>query len=144
RDFGRIPKPDRKLPPLYTVEPVQDGERSVTLRRAGGTPIVATLYHTPPAASPDSVAMEAIAVMMGDTPSGRLHQNLVTQGKAAGVFAFTFDQHDPGSVMFGAQLEPSMEQSTSLWALIDTVETVAQTPFTQEELDRARNKLLLD
>src|SRR5579883_1983216 len=27
-DFGKIPRPTRKLPTLYTVEPTQDGERS--------------------------------------------------------------------------------------------------------------------
>ncbi len=144
RDFGRIPRPERKLTPLYTVEPVQDGERSVTLRRAGGTPLVATMYHTPSAADPGFAAMEAISVIMGDTPSGRLYHQLVTPGKAAEVFSFTFDQHDPGMIMFGAQLEPAMEQSAALWGLIDTVETVSQTPITQEELDRARSKLLLD
>src|SRR5690606_33989155 len=144
RDFGRIPRPERDLPSLYTTEPVQDGERSVTLRRTGGTPLVATMYHTPSAADPDFVALEAVAVMMGDTPSGRLYHQLVSQGKASEVFGFTFDQHDPGVIMFGAQLDPAMEPSESLWALIDTVETVTQTPFTQEELDRARAKLLLD
>lgn len=36
-----------------------------------------------------------------------------------------------------------MDQYTALWTLIDTLETVMQAPITQEELDRARNKLLL-
>ncbi|HEX6945523.1 MAG TPA: pitrilysin family protein, partial [Casimicrobiaceae bacterium] len=33
--FGPIPKPTRTLPKLYTLDPVQDGERSVTVRRVG-------------------------------------------------------------------------------------------------------------
>src|SRR5712671_5582040 len=33
--FGPIPKPTRVLQPTYTVEPPQDGERYVELRRAG-------------------------------------------------------------------------------------------------------------
>ena len=33
--FGPIPKPSRKLKPTYTVEPAQDGQRSVELRRNG-------------------------------------------------------------------------------------------------------------
>ncbi|KOQ17293.1 zinc protease, partial [Achromobacter xylosoxidans] len=37
--LGKLPKPDRQLPPEYTVEPAQDGERAVTLRRTGGTPL---------------------------------------------------------------------------------------------------------
>ena len=36
--FGAIPKPTRTLEKTYTVEPTQDGERSVTLRRVGDTP----------------------------------------------------------------------------------------------------------
>ena len=35
--FGAIPKPTRTLEKSYTVEPTQDGERSVTLRRVGDT-----------------------------------------------------------------------------------------------------------
>lgn len=33
--FGNIPKPNRTIEPLYTVEPAQDGERQVTVRRVG-------------------------------------------------------------------------------------------------------------
>src|SRR5689334_18163808 len=43
--FGKIPRPTRKLSPTYTVEPVQDGERSVTLRRTGDIGIVGLVYH---------------------------------------------------------------------------------------------------
>lgn len=52
--LGKLPKPDRQLPPEYTVEPAQDGERAVTLRRTGGTPLVAAMYHIPPPAAPTS------------------------------------------------------------------------------------------
>jgi zinc protease len=33
--LGAIPRPRRKLEPTYTVEPTQDGERQITLRRVG-------------------------------------------------------------------------------------------------------------
>src|SRR5438874_4242375 len=33
--FGKIPKPGRVLDKTYTLEPVQDGEREVTLHRIG-------------------------------------------------------------------------------------------------------------
>ena len=143
RHFGKIPNPNRALPPQYTVEPVQDGERAVTLRRAGGTPLVAAMYHIPPAASPDYAAMELATTMLADTPSGRLYRALVEKGLAAEVFGFAMDQHDPGLAMFGAQLEPSMDVDKALAVLTDTLETLDQHPFTQEELDRARGQWLL-
>ncbi len=51
--FGVIPKPKRVLPPLYTLDPVQDGERSVTVRRVGGVPMQFATYHVVPGAHPD-------------------------------------------------------------------------------------------
>ncbi len=35
--FGPIPRPTRVLQPIYTVEPTQDGERTVQVRRVGDT-----------------------------------------------------------------------------------------------------------
>ena len=46
--FGALPKPTRVLPKQYTVEPVQDGEREVTVRRVASTQYVAALFHMPP------------------------------------------------------------------------------------------------
>src|SRR5215510_6451389 len=46
RFFGAVPRPTRKLEPSYTIEPVQDGERSVTLRRVGEIGLVGLAYHT--------------------------------------------------------------------------------------------------
>ena len=43
KTFGPIPRPTRTLPALYTKEPVQDGERTVTVRRVGGSQFVAAL-----------------------------------------------------------------------------------------------------
>ena len=144
RDFGRIPRPQRALPAEYTREPVQDGERSVVVRRVGGSPLVAAMYHTPSLGSPQSAAIQAVALIMGDTPSGRLYEQLVKPGKAASIFGFTFDQRDPGLILFGAELNADTEPSPVLWDLIDTVETTLTHPITDDELARARNKLLLD
>ena len=43
--FGPIAKPTRTLQPTYTLDPSQDGERSVTLRRVGGAPLVYVAHH---------------------------------------------------------------------------------------------------
>ena len=56
REFGRIPKPTRKLQPFYTVDPEQQGERTVTLRRAGDTQIVLAVYHVPAGPSAKTLA----------------------------------------------------------------------------------------
>lgn len=140
--FSPIPKPERVLPPEYTIEPVQDGERRVTLRRTGGSPLVATMYHIPPGAHPDYVAIDLATMMLADTPSGRLYKAMVPQGLATSVFGFSMDQFDPGTVMFAAELEAKTDQSKSIVAMNEAIESIAKTPFTEEELKRARSQWL--
>ena len=140
--LGKLPKPERALPREYTVEPVQDGERSVTLRRAGGTPLVAAMYHIPAAGSADFVPLDLAATILADTPSGRLYHALVPTKMASGVFGFTMEQLDPGLAMFGAQLSPGKNVDAALKTLTGTLETLDKKPFTAQELERARSKWL--
>lgn len=142
RDFSAIPKPERTLPRMYTVEPVQDGERAVTLRRTGGTPLVATMYHIPPAGAPDQVAFDLASEILGDTPSGRLYKAMVAKNLATSVFSYPMTQFDAGTALFGAELEGSIDPQASLNVMIDTLESIAKHPFTEEELKRAQDSLL--
>ena len=121
------------------MEPVQDGERSVTLRRAGGTPLVAAMYPHPAAGSADFVPLDLAATILADTPSGRLYHALVPTKMASGVFGFTMEQLDPGLAMFGAQLSPGKNVDAALKTLTATLETLDKKPFTAQELERARS-----
>ncbi|RTL29404.1 MAG: insulinase family protein [Burkholderiales bacterium] len=141
--FGVIPKPTRTLPELYTLDPVQDGERAVTLRRVGGVPLLYAGYHVVPGAHPDYADVELLSLILGDTPSGRLHKALTEKQLAAGVFAFSEGLSDPGFILLGAQLSPQQDPAVSSKALLDVIEaSLKQTPISQEELDRAKAKWL--
>ena len=144
RDFGAIARPKRNLPSQYTLDPVQDGEREVTLRRVGGVPLLYAGYHTVPGAHRDQAAMELLSIILADTPSGRLHQQLTEQRLAAGVFGFTEGLKDPGFLLLGAQLAPDQDVEQASQALVKTIESFAAQPITQAELDRARAKWLKD
>ena len=142
RTFGAVPKPKRRLPVQYTLDAVQDGERSLTLRRVGGVPVLFAGYHVPPAAHPDHAAVELLALVMGDTPSGRLHKRLTDKQLAAGTFAFSEGLADPGYAMFGAQLAPGQDVGAARTELLATLESEAREPITDEELQRAKAKWL--
>jgi zinc protease len=144
QDFGRIAKPKRALPPLYTIDPVQDGERAVTLRRPGGAPLLMAAYHAPPGPHPDTAAVELLGNVMSDAPSGRLHKALVDTQLAASVFAWNATLADPGFTMFGAQLSPGGDVDKARDALNRTLEGMAGAPVTDEEMNRARAKWLKD
>ncbi len=137
--FGRIPRPKRELPPEWTVEPTQDGERSVMVRRKGDTQAVLVAYHIPAGRSADSVALSAAADILGETPSGRLHHELVESGLAAQVFADPMFLHDPGAMIFGAIVKPGDSVERARDRLIEVVEhTFEQAAPTRAEMDRMR------
>jgi len=81
-------------------------------------------------------------MILSDTPSGRLYKAMVPSKQAASVFGFTMDRTAPGTVMFGASLQPGMNQAEALKTLTSTLESISKHPFTQEELDRVRNQWL--
>jgi zinc protease len=140
--FGKIKKPTRKLPVLYTLDPAQDGERSVMVRRIGGAPLMFAGYHVPAGPDPDYAPVELLGLVMGDTPSGRLHKRLTEKQLAAGVFASMQAAADPGYAIFGAQLAPGQDVDKARAEMIATLESAATEPVTQEEVDRARAKWL--
>ncbi|MDE2371877.1 MAG: insulinase family protein [Burkholderiales bacterium] len=140
RDFGAIPKPTRVLEPPWTLEPVQDGEREVTLRRVGGEKAVIAAYHVPALASPDEAAFEVIVSALADTPNGRLHKRLVETGKATEVFGWPSHSAEPGLLIVGAELKKDDDIDAVVKILEQTVEGLALDPITTAELQRAQTE----
>jgi zinc protease len=139
--FSPIPKPKRVLEPTYTVEPVQDGEREVTLRRVGGEKDLYATYHVPSIASPELPAFEVIATALGDQSSGRLHQRLVEAGKATQAFAWVSHSTDPGQFSVGAMLKKDDDLDAAQKIFLDTVEGLKNEPITADELKRSQLQL---
>ena len=140
--FSPLERPQRRLPELPTLDPVQDGERSVTLRRTGGVPLLYAAYHVPPAAHPDFAAVELLNVVLGDAPSGRLHKRLTEKQLAASTYAFAQGLADPGYTLFAAQLAPGQDVEAARTEMLATLESAAREPFSDDELRRARVKWL--
>ena len=144
RHFGNIPKPARALVPTYTAEPTQDGERSVTLRRAGEVQLVGALYHLPPGSHADFPAIDILVTALTKVPGGRLHRALVETGKASGVYGGDQQQREAGYAYFGASLRKDMPLDAARAALIATLEGFAAEPITDDEVERARTQLVND
>jgi zinc protease len=140
--FSPIPRPTRTLQKIYTVEPTQDGERAVTLRRTGDTQLALTVYHVPAGSHPDFAAIDIITQILGDTPSGRLHKALVETKKASSINGFDFQWHDPTLAIFSAEVRQGDSLDAAKDLLISTVEGIGANPPTKEEVERARQQLL--
>ncbi|MCX7838287.1 MAG: insulinase family protein [Anaerolineae bacterium] len=105
--FGAIPR-GKDIPPVTSVEPPQEGERRVTLKRPGPLAYFHALYHAPKASDPDFLPAFVLAGILsgvggmsfsgGASPgrSSRLYRALVETGLATDV-----------SCSFRATLDPA-------------------------------------
>src|SRR5690606_34570660 len=140
--FGVIPKPERKLPATYTVEPTQDGERLVEVRRVGDVQMMMAGYPIPPGAHEDYAPVEILTELLTAEPYGRIYKNLVETKKASSQFGFSFQLYDPGYALFGVEVlkEKSLEEARS--ALIATLDSVALLNPSEEDVERAKQTIL--
>ncbi|WP_246254998.1 M16 family metallopeptidase [Alienimonas chondri] len=140
--FGAIEKPTRVLPTTYTEEPPQDGERTVILRRVGDVAQIGAVYHVPAGPDPSFAAVDVLESILTDNPSGRLYKRLVETKRAASVSGGTFALHDPGVLLFTAEVAAANDPKDVLRAMLDVTESVPAEPVTEEEVARARARLL--
>jgi zinc protease len=139
--FGRVKQPATALQDTYTRDPVQDGEREITVRRVGETSYVGAAYHVPAGSHPDAAAVEVLAGLLGDTPIGRLHKALVEGKLATFVGAVDFSMAEPGTLLFIAEAPKQGDLGKLRDGLLELVETRKQ-PFTEDELAATRTRLL--
>ena len=142
--FGVLANPESPLENTYTVEPAQDGERLVVLRRVGDSQLLTAAYHVPSGGHPDYPAIEVLANIFGTEPAGRLYKNLVQSNLASNVNAFSFSLHDPGMIMFGTEIPKSGSLEAAQKVFLDSIEGIAANPITAEEVNRAKAQILKD
>ncbi len=140
--FGTMRKPKRTLAKTYTVEPVQDGERSVTIRRVGGNPLVEVAYHISALVDPDTAPLTLLTSIFGSKPSGRLYKALVETGKAASVDCNDRELYDPGYLVCAAQMNEGQKAEPARAAMIAELESPK--PVTDAETRRAKSEFIKD
>jgi zinc protease len=140
--FGKIPRPTRQLQRTYTLDPVQDGERLVTVRRIGDVQLINLVYHGPDGAHPDMAPLDVLSDLMSRPPAGRLYKALVETKKAASVGGFNFQLKEPGMIIFTAQVRKESNLDEARDVTLKTLEDVAATPPTKEEVERSKTELL--
>lgn len=138
QDYSPIPRPARQIRRTYTVEPTQDGERSVTLRRVGDVQALCVVHHVPAGSHEDYPAVEIATRIFADAPSGRLYKALVEAGKAANVTAFSYQMMEPGAMVAMASVRTDKSLDDAVATALATIDGIKSTPFTDEEVERAK------
>jgi zinc protease len=126
----------------YTIEPTQDGEREVIVRRVGDVQILMAAYHVPAGAHEDFVPLQVAAEVLGDEPSGRLYKALVETGLASQIASQAQQLRDPGVVLFFAMVPKDKSIDAARAAMTATIDGLEESPITAEEVERIRNQAM--
>ncbi|MBX2815801.1 MAG: insulinase family protein [Saprospiraceae bacterium] len=140
--FAPIPKPERKLIPTYTEEPVQDGERFVSLERKGDIQSAACLYHICSGLHPDDAAIDVLIRAVTSRPSGRLYQRLIETKKATQEYGYSMSLREPGFAYFVINVlkEESLPEAQKIF--LDVLDSLSIDPLSEEEVERAKAEIL--
>ncbi len=141
--FGTIPR-GKDVPRVTVEEPKQTAMREETLRMEAQIPVLIGGYHMPPAASPDTAALEVLQMVLSGGESSRMHQRLVRKEKlvlAAGGFAEAMEH--PGLFLIFAAHLPGKDQAKIKATLLEEIEKVRKEELSAKELEKARNQLTM-
>ena len=135
--FGNVPSEPRPEA-LRTKEPEQWGERRVQVV-AQSQPILIMGYHRPDVRHADSMALDALANILGQGRSSRLHESLVKDKKVCiqtGVFnGFPGDKY-PNLMAFIAVPSRGHTSEECLDLIDREIAKIKEEPVTPEELTK--------
>ncbi|WP_460712664.1 M16 family metallopeptidase [Lysobacter terrae] len=139
--FAKVRKPATPLPAFHTIEPAQDGERDVTVRRSGDIRVLMAAYHAPSSNHADGAALSVLANVLSDTPSGRLHKALVETKLAAAAAAGSDNVRDAGLFSVSAIVPNDGDMAKVQAELLRQIEQLGDKPVTAEEVARAKQRI---
>lgn len=140
--FGAIPRPKRVLDKTYTIEPSQDGERFVELKRAGDSKNVGVLYHTTPFADKDFAAIDALGEILTADPSGYLYKTLVETQKVSSLYFWQPNVRDASYMYFGFSVANDKDIKATQDIVRTELDKIVTTKYTDQDVSRAKAKMI--
>lgn len=139
--FSVIPKPSRILDQSYTIEPAQDGERFVELKRSGESKIVGAAYHTVPYADKDYAALDALSVILTSDPSGYLYKTMIDSQKAASIYSYQPLVRDASYMYFELEVPVEKDVKAVEKDFRTELNKVSTIQYTEQDVARAKSKI---
>ena len=140
--FGSIAKPKRVLDKTYTIEPAQDGEKFVELKRAGDSKNIGALYHTAAYADKDYAAIDALGEILTADPSGYLYKSLVETQKISSIYYWQPTTRDASFVYFGVAVPNDKDVVATKELVRAELDKIGSTKYTDEDVSRAKAKII--
>jgi zinc protease len=156
RHFGGIRRGE-DAPPVRTIEPVQSGERRLTIRRPSGAVYMEFAFHSPAAADPEFAAfLVADGVLAGGptinvwsghdgrgpSKTSRLYRALIEGNLAGQVSTLLVPTRHPYLYRISVTANEGVEPALIEEALTAEIERLARGDIEERDLARAKNQFL--
>jgi zinc protease len=126
--------------PVHTVEPVQQGERRVLLRKVAQAPMLQMAFHGPRARDEEAPALELLMRILTDGDSSRLHRRLVEEERVAiEVEGWADGGFDPSLAWLIVGLPPGGDTARVEALLDEELARVGTEAVSDAELRKAKN-----
>ncbi|HTN45337.1 MAG TPA: pitrilysin family protein [Flavipsychrobacter sp.] len=139
--FGDIPvgeKYDRRLP----QEKVQTEARLMTIEAAVPLDAIYKVWHIAGRMQPQYYSADLITEIMGNGLASRLHQRLVKEEKLfSGINCYHTGSLDPGLFVIEGKLTDGRTLEEADSAIEREINLLAEKGVTEEELEKAKNKI---
>jgi zinc protease len=142
KHFGRIKKSKEDIPQVYTEEPVQEGKRTITLKRAGQQAVLGVAHKTPAATHKDAPAFVVLSSVLSSGKNSRFYKNITDKGLTTSIYIWDSLFKDPGLFTVFANLSPEVSHQEVENLIISEYEKIANDGLTDEELDKAKAQIL--
>ena len=140
RYYASIPRSPQPIPQVYTTEPEQQGERRVTVRRAGEPGIVGIAYKSVAGRDPDYPALSVLGSILGSGRTSRFYKALTDANLTLGASAWAGFFHDPQLFEVYAFLAPGAEHAQVEKVVLGEIERVKRDGVTDAEVATALGK----
>jgi zinc protease len=151
--FGAIPR-GPEVPQVRSVEPPQEGERRLVIRRPGGARQCMMAFHMPFARDPGIYAVLVLdAVLSGGKPmagwggrggmgrSSRLYRALVESGIASTVTSYAGPSIDPYLLQVEMTVQGGVETDRAEKAVSDVFAALREDEVSPAEMEKAKKQV---
>jgi zinc protease len=138
--------PAQAAPPkVHIVEPVQNGERRITVKKEVETPYMMIGYHTPESKNEDYYALNILSSVLSSGNSSRLYAALVDQKELATQVATDFgDTFDPSLFNVYAVANENVKEIDLEQAIYSEIEKIKKEGISESELQKIKNQKLME
>ncbi len=141
REFGKLPRSKQPIPQVITVEPPQEGERRVVVRRPAEIGIVQLAYLRPGSLDHDFIPLDLISTILSTGVNSKLYQALVETKLATDADTGNFTLRDPFPFLAVATVAPGVAHEKVEAAMKKAIGDLAANGVTDVELARAKKQL---